>query len=81
MKVIVKIYDEVKYSTESKKIGQVEYDIEGFKVIGGGAEAQEIEEDLNEESTDEFHEYLVLDLGNGKTATFRNSHVDMFKKF
>ncbi len=81
MKVIVKIYDEMKYSTESKKVGEIEYDIEGFKVIGGGAEAQDIEEDLNDDSTDEFHEYLVLDLGNGKTTTFRNSHVDMFKKF
>ena len=79
MKVIVKVYDLVKYERGSKKIAQVEYDIEGFKVVGGGVEAEEIEKDIDANSIDEYHEYLVLDLGNGETATFRNSHVDLFR--
>ena len=79
MKVIVKIYDEVKYSPKSEKIAQVEYDIAGFKVVSGGAEAKEIEDSIDDNSYDEFHEYLVLELEDGETATFRNSHVDMFR--
>lgn len=77
MRVIVKVYDLAKYDAHSTKIAQVEYDIEGFKVVSGGAEAEEIEN--SGDIVDEYHEYLVLDLGNGETATFRNSHVDMFR--
>ena len=78
MKVIVKVYDKCKYDRESKKVAQVEYDIEDFEVISG-AEAEEIENECDANSIDEYHEYLILDLGEGKTATFRNSHVDLFE--
>lgn len=78
MKVIVKIYDEMKYKAESSKVGEIEYEIEGFKVVGG-TEADEIEKNLSADSFDEFKEYLVLKLQNGQYATFRNSYVDMFK--
>ena len=78
IKVIVKVYDGSKYSTDSKVVARPEYNIEGYKVVSGGAEAQAIESEYGND-LDEFHEYLVLDLGNGETATFRNSHVDMFR--
>lgn len=49
-----------------------------FSVIEGGEEAAEIERFLDENQMDENHEYLVLELLDGKTATFRNSHVSLF---
>ena len=79
IKVIVKVYDGVKYDIKSKVANRVEYDIAGFKVVCGGKEAEEIESMTDSNSADDYHEYLVLDLGNGETATFRNSYVDMFR--
>lgn len=79
MTVKVKIYDKVKFDKTSEKVAEVEYEIEGFKIICGGAEAEEIEAQTDSNSVDDFHEYLVLDIGNGETSTFRNSYVDMFR--
>ena len=78
MKVKVKVYDGVKYKEESKKGAEIEYQIEGFEVVTGDR-AIEIGLETDENSRDEYNEYLVLDLGNGETATFCNSHVDMFR--
>lgn len=79
MKVLVKVYDLSKYDVKAEKVAQVEYNINGFKVVSGGKEAKEIEQFCDDEMIDENHEYLVLELENGETATFRNSHVDMFR--
>lgn len=46
--------------------------------IVNGVDAAEIEKDLAENEIDEHHEYLILEFNDGTTATFRNSHVDMF---
>ena len=35
MKVKVKVYDGVKYNKGSKKVAEVEYQIEGFEVVTG----------------------------------------------
>lgn len=35
MKVKVKVYDGVKYKEESKKVAEIEYQIEGFEVVTG----------------------------------------------
>ncbi len=78
MKVKVKVYDGVKYKEESKKVAEIEYQIEGFEVVTGDR-AIEIGLETDENSRDEYNEYLVLDLGNGETVTFCNSHVDMFR--
>lgn len=78
MKIKVKVYDKVKYKEESKKVAEIEYQIEGFEVVTGDR-AIEIGLETDENSRDEYNEYLVLDLGNGETATFCNSHVDMFR--
>lgn len=79
MTVKLKVYDKCKYDVTSEKIAEVEYKINGFKVIHGGKEAQEIEKMTDGNSVDDFHEYLVLEFENGDTSTYRNSYVDMFR--
>lgn len=49
--------------------------VTAWDVIEGGPEAEEIEQSG---LVDEYHEYLVLHFEDGSTATFRDSHVDMF---
>lgn len=78
MKVKVKVYNGVKYNANTEKVAEAEYEIEGFEVVTG-ERATEIGLTTDENSRDEYNEYLVLDLGNGETATFCNSHVDMFR--
>jgi hypothetical protein len=82
-KVTLYVYEGCKYTAKSAEdLGderEVSYHgIAGWDIIEGGKEAEEIEADTDADGIDEFHEYLVLHLLNGETATFRNSHVDMF---
>lgn len=79
MNVKVKIYNGVKYDLNSKKIAEVEYNnIKGFEVVTG-ERATEIGNETDENSRDEYNEYLVITLESGETATFCNSHVDLFR--
>ena len=78
MNAKVIVYDEVKYLPTSKKVADVEYEIESFKVVTGD-EATEIGLSTDESSRDEYNEYLVLTLADGDESTFRNSHVDLFR--
>ena len=79
MKVLVKIYDGVKYFRGSEKVTEHTYtDVESWKVVGG-REAEEVEKEFIGNDLDEFQEYLILSFADGTTATFRNSHIDLFK--
>ena len=79
MNVKIKIYDGVKYNIESKKVAEIEYDnIKGYEVVTGD-KATEIGLETDENSRDEYNEYLVITLADGEISTFCNSHVDMFR--
>lgn len=65
-----------KYTGNITEETEVEYTgVNAWDIIEGGAEAEEIEE---QGLMDDNHEYLVLHMNDGRTATYRNSYVDMF---
>ncbi len=74
MKVLVKVYDNSKYEESSKKVAEVEYNIDGFEV-------KEINDDeiygMGFDDVDPYGEYLILTFADGETSTFRNSYCDM----
>ena len=82
---ILEVFEEPKYiggkfndacGDQGKK---VEYKgVRAWSIITGGDEAEEIERDTDQSGIDENHEYLVLYFEDGNTATFRNSHIDMW---
>lgn len=83
--VEIEVYSECKY--EAAKLGhmdvfensiKVDYSIESWEIITG-EDAVEIESMTDDDGIDDHHEYLVLHLTDGNTATFRNSYVDMFR--
>lgn len=79
MDVKVKIYNGVKYNKDSEKVAEVEYkNIQCFEVVFG-ERATKISLETDENSRDEFNEYLVITLEDGETSTFCNSHVDLFR--
>ena len=79
LNVKVKVYSGVKYDLSNEKVAEVEYkDIESFEVVTG-ERATEIGSMTDEESRDEYNEYLVITFKDGQTATFCNSHVDLFR--
>lgn len=79
MNLKVKIYDEIKYSPESKKTAEVEYkNIKGLRLVTG-EEAKELGETTDEASRDDFNEYVVLTAEDGSEMTFRNSYCDIFR--
>ena len=83
--VEIEVYSECKY--KAAELGhmdvfensiKVDYSIENWEIITG-EDARDIEVETDEDGIDEHHEYLVLHLTDGNTATFRNSYVDMFR--
>lgn len=75
MKVTIKVYNGSKYESTSEMIAKVDYEIKGYEVKE--IPAEEMLKEFDE--TDEYNEYLILTMTDGETATFRNSHVDLFK--
>ena len=79
MNVYLKLYDGVKYDVSNTKVVEVSYNnIQGYEVVTGDR-ATEIGLETDENSRDEYNEYLIITLEDGETATFCNSHVDMFR--
>lgn len=72
MNAIVMVYNKCKYYNDSEVIAEVKYNIKGYEVVNGGARAEEIERDTDTYGVDDFHEYLILNLADGETSTFRN---------
>lgn len=70
-------YEGCKYDGNIGEERKIEYTgITSWDIIEGGKEAEEIENSTD--TIDEYHEYLVLHFEDGREATFRNSHADMF---
>ena len=78
MKVKVYFYDGIKYDRLSVRVAEYTYKITSYYIVGG-EKAKQIENETDADGIDDFHEYLVLELEDGETATFRNSYVDMFR--
>ena len=73
---IIEIFGNTKYE-QAEPDKTVEYKgVTSWDMIEGGEEAKAIEADADANSIDEYHEYMVLHLANGETATYRNSHID-----
>ena len=79
--VMLKVYKDVKYCSSKENLTNcktVTYDdCTGYEVVSG-KEAEEIEAHTDGSCIDDLHDYLVLYLEGGETATFRNSYVDLF---
>lgn len=70
------VYKHNKYNAIDGEETEIKYTgVTSWDIIEGGIEAEEIE---SNGLVDDNHEYLVLHLNDGRTATFRNSYVDMF---
>lgn len=78
MKVLLKVYEETKYTADEAKY-RIEYEITGWRVATG-EEAKAIEAETDGSCIDEYHEYLILEFADGDTSTFRNSHVDLMRQ-
>ena len=75
--VDVLVYEGFKWEDEEYK--RVTYTgLTSWDMVEGGKEAEEIESMTDESGIDEYHEYIVLHFEDGTTATFRNSHVELF---
>ena len=78
-KATVKLYitEGVKWNNPGEE-KEVKYTgLKSWSIVDG-EDAAKIEAESDGSCIDEYHEYLVLEFIDGTTATFRNSHVDMF---
>ena len=76
--VEIEVHEALKWEATQEDSKVVTYSgIKAWSIVSG-EDAAEIESMTDASGIDEYHEYLVLHFTNGETATFRNSHVDMF---
>lgn len=72
------VHEALKWEATAEDERLVTYrNVKAWSIVDG-EDAEEIERWTDESGVDEYHEYLVLHFTNGETATFRNSHVEMF---
>ena len=77
-KATVKLFITEGLKWEDANEKEVKYTgLKSWSIIDG-EDAKQIETETDASCIDENHEYLVLEFVDGTTATFRNSHVDMF---
>lgn len=72
----LRVYDGCKYTTEGTARRVFYHHVTGFEIVTDKEMVEEIE---MSGMVDEYHEYLVLYMEDLTTATFCNSHVDMFE--
>ena len=73
----IEMYKNTKYDQYEPDV-KIEYKgVTSWDIIEGGEEAEAIEAETDGNSIDEYHEYLILHLASGETATYRNSHIDL----
>lgn len=76
--VEIEVHEALKWEVTQEDEKVVTYSgIKAWSIISD-EDAAEIENMTDASGIDEYHEYLVLHFANGETASFRNSHVDMF---
>ena len=77
MNLKVKIYDGCKYDVESKKVAETVYNDVASLEVKTMTDEEIFANGFDE--TDENGEYVTITLADGEKATFRNSHVDIFR--
>ena len=77
MDLKVKFYSGCKYDKTSKRIAEHIYN-DVMKLEIKVMTDEEIFSNGFDE-TDEYNEYAIITFADGETATFRNSHIDIFK--
>lgn len=78
MRVLVKIYGGVKYTSNEQPF-TTEMEIEDFEVRKISDEEM-IKQGWNKEDLDECGEYLLIKhIGKDEVSTYRNSHIDLFR--
>jgi len=76
----LEVFDGNKYADDFNELAGKKVKYTGVKAwsIINGEDADKIEAESDGTCIDENHEYLILQFADGDTATFRNSHVDMW---
>ena len=77
MKMVMKLYDGNKYSSDSKKIKEIILDgVEEFRTV---MMRKDQAQQLGCDEFDPYGSYLWITFEDGTQSMYRNSYVDLFK--